>query len=130
LPTKVLRVLHGESITPKELADMIRLSARSSLRAGFNRRYFHWLFKIQGDRLEDMQYADIVTVGTGTTQMSEDHEPCDGAGCRACGWTGQIIRRITDKSLPRHEPIQGRAQRKRGAADAERSQNGGQFGER
>jgi hypothetical protein len=93
---QVLRVLRFERISEEELAKMLEKAAITRIR-GFNRRYFHWLFKIQGDTLVEMQRVDIVEVGKGKTRMLEDHESCAGKGCRGCGWVGQIGRWITDK---------------------------------
>lgn len=101
---RVRRVLTGERISDDELADMLRLAAKTKIR-GFTRRYFHWLFRVDGDRLEDMQYADLVQVGKGVSPMTEEHEPCMGLGCRGCGWSGQVVRWITDKPLPQRESL-------------------------
>src|ERR1035438_3461923 len=48
---QVQRVMQGEGISPDELMEMLRKSAITSLR-GFNRRYYDWLFKIQGRSVE------------------------------------------------------------------------------
>ena len=99
ISTNVQRVLRGENISDDELAMMLKNAAITSLR-GFNRRYFHWLFKIKGDTLVEMQYADVREIGKGQTRMMEDHESCAGKGCHACGWVGQVGRWVTDKKLP------------------------------
>jgi hypothetical protein len=102
LSEKVLRVLRGEKISEAELREMLQDAVITSVR-GFNMRYFHWLFRMQGDNLEAMEYADLPSVGKGVTKMLEDHESCRGQGCRGCGWSGQIARWITDKPLAQHE---------------------------
>jgi hypothetical protein len=53
-----------ETISESELAEMLENAAITRLR-GFNRRYFHWLFKIEGDTLVEMQHKDMVEVGKG-----------------------------------------------------------------
>ncbi|MGO9008835.1 MAG: hypothetical protein ACLQPN_01935 [Bryobacteraceae bacterium] len=83
---------------------MLENAAITRLR-GFNLRYFHWLFKVEGDVLVAMQQVQIREVGTGSTRMLEDHEACEGRACRACGWMGQIGRWVTDKALPIHAPL-------------------------
>jgi hypothetical protein len=82
---------------------MLKLAAITSLR-GFNRRYFHWLFKLQGDALVDMQHVQMSEVGRGDTCMLEDHEECKGQGCSMCGWIGRIGRRVEDKVAPAYQP--------------------------
>jgi hypothetical protein len=52
-----------------------------------------------------MQHADMVEVGDGETRMLEDHEACDGQGCRGCGWIGQVGRWVSDKQLPKPESL-------------------------
>lgn len=50
----VLRVLRFEGISEAELARMLSDAVpltKHPIR-GFNRRYFHWLFKVVGERLE------------------------------------------------------------------------------
>jgi hypothetical protein len=49
---------------------MVDEAAITRLR-GFNRRYFHWLFKIQRDSVEEMQHVDLLKVGHGETMMME-----------------------------------------------------------
>ena len=92
---KVERVLVAEQIQPAELDYMVQHAAITSLRR-CNRRYFHWVFLLVGENLQDMQYADVVMDGRGENRMLEDHQVCDGKGCRSCGWVGQISRAIVD----------------------------------
>ncbi len=106
LSEQVLRVLRFEKISEEELAKMLGRACITSLR-GFNRRYYHWIFKVQGDTLVEIQRADLLEVGKvgkGKTRMMEEHDACAGRGCRACGWVGQIGRWVADKKLPTHAP--------------------------
>ena len=63
---KVLRVLQAEKISADELYQMLDEVAFTSIR-GCNRRYFQWLFKIDGNMLQDMQRLDLVEIGRGGT---------------------------------------------------------------
>jgi len=94
LSKKVLGVLSEEGISAEELGLMVDRAAITSLR-GCNRRYFHWLFRLSGDKLEDMQLAQLVELGDGEESMNEPHENCGGGGCRECGWTGLVVRKFT-----------------------------------
>jgi hypothetical protein len=104
LSKRVLAILATEKIAEEELCLMLDSAAITSVR-GFNRRYFHWLFKVSGDVLVDMQHEKHLETGKGDTVMFEDHDACDGAGCKACGWIGQVKRWVKDKPLPKHEPL-------------------------
>lgn len=100
---RVLWVLRYEKISEEELAKMLRLAVNTRVR-GFNKRYCHWIFKVNGDHLEEMQWVDLLEVGKGKTKMLEEHDSCNGEGCHTCGWSGQVARWITDRPLPKHEP--------------------------
>ena len=63
----------------------------------WKRRYFHWLFKVEGGALMDMKFSTPIEVGTGHARMREEHEPCAGLGCHQCGWWGEIVRLVSDK---------------------------------
>lgn len=95
ISSKVLRVLQAEKISADELYKMLEEVAFTSLR-GCNRRYFQWLFKVNGDLLQDMQRLDVVEVGRGRERMLEEHEACDGEGCHECGWIGSVSRAFED----------------------------------
>lgn len=95
ITSKVLKVLKAEKISPDELMTMLTEAAFTSLR-GCNLRYFQWLFLKRGEVLVDMQRVDLVEIGKGQNRMMEDHDECDGEGCRECGWAGQVSRAITD----------------------------------
>jgi hypothetical protein len=97
-------VVSGEGIPAEELAKMVENSAITRVR-GFNRRYFHWLFSVQGDSLLAMQRFEYAKVGKGDSFMYEDHGACDGRGCKACGWIGQVKRWVKDKPVPTHGPL-------------------------
>lgn len=101
---KIQRVMASEKISSQELAYMVDHAAKIT-RGPFNRRYYQWLFKIRGESLEDMQYFNRIVIGVGRDKVSEEHEPCLGQGCKGCGWSGEIVRRISDKPIPRHEPL-------------------------
>jgi hypothetical protein len=92
---KVLRVLQAEKISADELYHMLDEVAFTSLR-GCNRRYFQWLFLMKDNTLQDMQRVELVEVGRGPHRMLEEHEACNGEGCRPCGWIGQVSRAIED----------------------------------
>ena len=92
---KVMRVLKAESISAEELFRMLDEVAFTSIR-GCNRRYFQWLFLVQNNVLKEMQRLDLTEVGRGPNRMLEEHEECEGAGCRACGWVGQVSRAVHD----------------------------------
>lgn len=95
ISNKVLRVLQAEKIPASELYQMLDEVAFTSIR-GCNRRYFQWLFRIEGNLLQDMQRLELVEVGRGRDRMLEEHEACDGEGCRECGWIGAVSRAIQD----------------------------------
>jgi hypothetical protein len=95
ISAKVLRVLEAEQISADELYRILDEVAFTSIR-GCNRRYSQWLFVIKDDVLLDMQYFDLVEIGRGSTRMLEEHDDCDGEGCKACGWAGQVSRAIED----------------------------------
>lgn len=105
LSEKVQRVLQGEGIQPKEMSYMVANSAITSTE-GFNRRFHHWLFLLQEGAVQDMRTVKRLVVGQGNSSQSEQHDSCNGSGCKKCGWSGEIIRRITDKSLPVYQPLQ------------------------
>lgn len=94
------RLLEEEKITHAELVDMIERSARCSMR-GFNRRYHNWVFLLKGDVLERMEAAKVAEVGRGEDSMSEDCPRCEGLGCKACNWSGQVVRRVVDTTAIR-----------------------------
>lgn len=94
---KVVKVMAGEQISPAELEKMLQLAAKTSLR-GMNRRYHHWLFRVDGNQLQDMQRTDMVTFGAGNEQVLEEHDVCDGEGCHECGWVGEVSVRISDST--------------------------------
>ena len=92
---KVLRVLREEQISEEELQHMLKHAAISRA-GGCNWRFHHWGFLIEHQILKDMRHVEMVEVGQGEARVYEEHEPCHGEGCRACGWCGQLIRRIDD----------------------------------
>ena len=85
----------------EELAYMVEHAAIYSGSQDCNRRYFDWLFNVQGSRLLDMRRASLATIGRGSATAYEEHDLCNGQGCKACGWVGEIIRRVHDTSAQR-----------------------------
>ncbi len=72
---------------------------------GFNLCDSDWPFKIQGDAILEMQYAQLRELGTGATDMLENRGDCAGQGCRGRGWVGQVRRRVTGKELATRAPL-------------------------
>jgi len=97
ISSKVLKVLQAEKISAEELFRMLDSVAFTSMR-GFNRRFDSWLFQMQNNLLTDMQRVDLLEIGRGQNRMLEEHEACDGEGCKACGWSGQVSRAIVDST--------------------------------
>jgi hypothetical protein len=95
ISAKALRVLTAEQISAEELYRMLDEAAFTSVR-GCNRRYFQWLFVVRDNVLRDMQLLEVVEVGKGKDRMLEEHDACNGEGCRECGWIGQVSRAIAD----------------------------------
>lgn len=96
---KVVRVITAEHISPEELAHMVTHAAMFSGVTGFNRVFYQWLFKLEGERLLDMRATDMVVIGQGNIPVYEDHDACGGQGCKECGWVGSLCRLVTDISL-------------------------------
>jgi hypothetical protein len=101
---QVKRVMTKEKISHGKLEEMVASAAISSV-PGFNRRYYNWLLKVTGDQVMALELVNRPIVGSGETVMYEVHEDCEGQGCKKCGWSGEIGRRVTDKPLPKHEPL-------------------------
>lgn len=95
ISAKALRVLTAEQISAEELYTMLDEAAFTSVR-GCNRRYFQWLFVVQDNVLCDMQRLEVVEVGKGQDRMLEEHDACNGEGCRSCGWIGSVSRAVAD----------------------------------
>jgi hypothetical protein len=88
---------------------MLRSAAIYTREEGCNRRYHHWLFKTKGEEVVDMRTLWTQEVGRGKDRVMEEHEGCEGQGCKECGWSGQVIRYVTDKTVPRYTPLSLRA---------------------
>lgn len=97
ISNRVLRVLQAEKISPDELFHMLDAVAFTSIR-GCNRRYFQWLFLVKNDVLLDMQRMEMTEIGRGENRMLEEHESCNGQGCRDCGWVGSVSRAVQDST--------------------------------
>ena len=63
---------------------------------GCNLRYVQWLFVLKDNVLVDMQQLDLVEIGRGQNRMLEEHDDCNGEGCKECGWAGQVSRAVED----------------------------------
>lgn len=100
LAPKVVRLLRAENIKLEELYHMVKHAAICRGFAPFNRMYHHWLFKIDGETVDDMRRTEHVTVGDPTDNwVYEEHEACKGEGCHECGWAGEVQRYVTDLSI-------------------------------
>lgn len=97
LSDKVLRVLKGERIPVPKFLSMVRQAALFN-KEGFNRRFFDWLLLVDGDSVLDMRKINLMEIGKGNSKCSEEHDSCEGKGCKSCGWSGQIIRWISDST--------------------------------
>jgi hypothetical protein len=91
---KALRVMKAENVSVAEATKMLNDSAITSLH-GFNRRYHHLLFKLVGEEVLDIVMPPVVEIGNGRDKVYEEHDPCDGSGCRQCNHFGFVYRRIT-----------------------------------
>jgi len=96
---KVKVILEAENIAVEELQRMVYSSAIS---AHGHRRYFQWLFKIEGDEVVSME-LDTVIDGDGEDLQYSDCEKCEGIGCKQCGWSGISKHRITDTTRKKLE---------------------------
>lgn len=96
---QVKKVLKAEKISLEELQKMLSEAAITSQR-GYNRRYFEWLFVYKNDEVEKMIRQKTIILGRGEYVQYEEHDPCSGSGCRGCGWSGEIIRKVNDKRMP------------------------------
>lgn len=90
---KVRRVMEAEGISEDELEHMIQHAAPTTNERG-NRRFHHWLFAINPiGAVLNMSYMEVpVQYHQGTTDMEAYDEcpNCEGHGCKACGWTGEV----------------------------------------
>ena len=89
----VQKQLQAEQISEEEIQRMVRLSAQNS-DGDCNRRYFDWLFKIEKNTLLVMRRATMMEIGKGPDSVYEEHDACDGKGCKSCGWIGEVIRHL------------------------------------
>lgn len=86
--------MRAEGISPAELDHMVAHAAISSLVEGFNRRFHNWLFEVRQGEVFRMREFDMKTLGRdrGNGSMCEECEQCEGAGCKDCGWIGEVRR--------------------------------------
>lgn len=90
---RVIYVATQNNISPQELADMIRKSAIVTSQHG-NRKYHNWWFVTTASEVLSMVTGPPVKLGNnrGKGYMGEDHDVCEGRGCKECNWTGEAIR--------------------------------------
>lgn len=92
LTEKVRRVLSLENISTEEVGHMVTHAAPVTNERG-NRRFHQWLFSIQNGEVKNMQHWEPPTrrIKARADMVSFDEcDACDGEGCKACGWTGEI----------------------------------------
>lgn len=90
--TRVQRILRTEGISQTELDDIAARSAINSKEEGFNRKYHQWLLLVIDGQVRDMERTDVTEVGKdrGKGFVFDEHEVCDGQGCKDCGWRGEV----------------------------------------
>lgn len=93
LADKILRIMQAERISEQELAHMVEHAAITT-QDGFNRLYHHWVFKIDGEKVLNMEKAEPTVIGDGSHHAYEEHDVCRGTGCSTCGWKGFIFRLV------------------------------------
>jgi hypothetical protein len=99
---KVKRVMEAENIGSEEMEGMIDRSCITSVQ-GFNRRFCHWLFLVNGTQIVNMQVdRKPLNVGIGAYSHVDDHLDCKGDGCSKCGWSGKVLRWVPVKRPTRH----------------------------
>jgi hypothetical protein len=86
LSDAVQQVLKAEGITPQELEEMLSRAAITSLR-GANRRFHHWLFRVEDDRVYDM-FGHVKEMDS--VKRWATHPDCNGQGCKDCLWSGVV----------------------------------------
>lgn len=91
LSPQVERVLKAEQISMQELGEMLNKAAITTHPRG-NRRFHSWVFDIkQGTvwRMSAVEDSFERKAGTLDLTVFEEHEDCDGDGCRGCGYSGE-----------------------------------------
>lgn len=91
---KVLSILKVEGIGQIEALGMVEHSAISSV-GGCNRRFHDWLFLIRDNQVLEMKSFELKRKGhpyQGAESMIEECDECEGLGCKACGWRGEVKR--------------------------------------
>jgi hypothetical protein len=94
LDPRVQSIAEAEGILPSELQEMVVRAAINRQYEGFNRRFQHWLLKIEDNHVLGMRHLEMMRLGfdRGCGVEEEECELCDGQGCKDCGWIGQIER--------------------------------------
>lgn len=90
---QVRRVMAEAGISESTLEHMAEHAAICTHEHG-NRRWHNWLFRVSGHSILHLQLLSLTEVGTGKTPMIEECDVCEGTGCKACGWAGEIKRWI------------------------------------
>jgi hypothetical protein len=106
MSVNIKQVQSEEGISDEELNEMVRAAAPVTHENG-NRRFHHWLFKVEGDILIsmcrwDMVHRDLSHQRKGSDEflVTEECALCDGDGCKQCGWVGFIT---AYRSAPKHK---------------------------
>lgn len=86
----VLDFIDALDLDEDEVAQWVKSSAITSSYEGANRRYHQWVFLVQGDAVISMRNIETgrrsgtMQAGPGEFLVYEDHEACNGAGCKDC----------------------------------------------
>lgn len=92
LSPMVRRVVAGEGLDEAEVIEWVRKAARFSHEFG-NRRYHEWIFEVRGEQVLRMVTLDPVEQfehSMSPMVAYELCEECNGDGCKACGWHGEV----------------------------------------
>jgi hypothetical protein len=88
---QVERVMKSEGISLAELSEMVNKAAITTHHRG-NRRFHSWVFDVHQGQVWKMSHVDEVRVrkaGTLDLTVFEEHEACEGDGCKECGYAGE-----------------------------------------
>jgi hypothetical protein len=105
-------VIDSESIQRDELGLMLERAALTTHDRG-NRRYHQWIFNTKTDLDTNTLTVDFMTAYEIPTQkrvstqdkdfvVFDEHEDCDGFGCKGCGYTGEIRYQYLSGKKPSH----------------------------
>jgi hypothetical protein len=91
---RVQAICDAEGIAEDEFQQMVNSSALVRAHE-FNRRFHGWLFDVRGKLCQNMRRQAPLNIGNPKQNngfVEEEHLECDGLGCRACGWSGRVVR--------------------------------------